>query len=135
MVSDRAILAGDAAGFVDPLTGEGIYYAMKSGLLAASACKRGIEENDLTQPFLKRYYSDVCEEKFGKDLRIALELAYRIHHNLNAFFDFLRDHPVSSWVDFARGDISYRGLRKKILSYFLAGLIKEKIRDLSHVKY
>lgn len=33
----RVLLAGDAAGLVDPITGEGIAWAMKSGHLAASA--------------------------------------------------------------------------------------------------
>jgi geranylgeranyl reductase family protein len=33
----RVILAGDAAGLVDPLTGEGIAYALESGALAANA--------------------------------------------------------------------------------------------------
>ncbi len=33
-VFDRALLAGDAAGFVNPLTGEGIEYALESGDLA-----------------------------------------------------------------------------------------------------
>ncbi len=33
----RILLAGDAAGLVDPITGEGIAYAMKSGQLAAMA--------------------------------------------------------------------------------------------------
>ena len=35
--SGRAILAGDAAGLVDPITGEGIAWALKSGQLAAQA--------------------------------------------------------------------------------------------------
>ncbi|MCC6001024.1 MAG: hypothetical protein JJU19_09210 [Pararhodobacter sp.] len=33
----RALLAGDAAGLVDPMTGEGIGWAMRSGQLAAQA--------------------------------------------------------------------------------------------------
>lgn len=33
----RVMLAGDAAGFADPVTGEGISYALESGALAASA--------------------------------------------------------------------------------------------------
>ncbi|MBC7325957.1 MAG: hypothetical protein H5T99_11700, partial [Moorella sp. (in: Bacteria)] len=33
----RALLAGDAAGLVDPFSGEGIYYALRSGRLAAEA--------------------------------------------------------------------------------------------------
>ncbi len=34
---DRVLLVGDAGGFVDPLTGEGIYGALLSGQAAASA--------------------------------------------------------------------------------------------------
>jgi flavin-dependent dehydrogenase len=34
----RVLLAGDAAGLVDPITGEGIAHAMKSGAEAAQAC-------------------------------------------------------------------------------------------------
>lgn len=34
---DHVLLAGDAAGFVDPITGEGIAWAVKSGQLAAEA--------------------------------------------------------------------------------------------------
>ncbi len=39
-VGDRWLLAGDAAGLVDPLTREGIYYALRSGELAAEVLAR-----------------------------------------------------------------------------------------------
>jgi flavin-dependent dehydrogenase len=45
------ILAGDAAGLVDPLTGEGIAYAIESGALAAQAVADWLaagEAGDLT---------------------------------------------------------------------------------------
>lgn len=35
--SDNVLLLGDAGGFVDPLTGEGIFYAQRTGELAANA--------------------------------------------------------------------------------------------------
>ncbi|MEO1784055.1 geranylgeranyl reductase family protein [Thermodesulfobium sp. 4217-1] len=34
---DNILLVGDAGGFVDPITGEGIYYAIKTGQMAADA--------------------------------------------------------------------------------------------------
>ena len=40
--SRRIFLTGDAGGFVDPLTGEGIYYAIVSGQAAASAIGRDL---------------------------------------------------------------------------------------------
>ncbi|HZQ45170.1 MAG TPA: FAD-dependent oxidoreductase [Acidobacteriaceae bacterium] len=39
----RVLLAGDAAGLVDPLTGEGIYSAIKSGQAAAAAVMAGAD--------------------------------------------------------------------------------------------
>ena len=36
------LLLGDAAGFIDPLTGEGIYHAMKSASLAAPAIEKSL---------------------------------------------------------------------------------------------
>jgi geranylgeranyl reductase family protein len=43
-VADRWMLVGDAAGLVDPLTREGIYYALRSGELAAASLLRGGSE-------------------------------------------------------------------------------------------
>ncbi|MGC8775450.1 MAG: geranylgeranyl reductase family protein, partial [Chlorobaculum sp.] len=40
----NVLLAGDAGSFVDPLTGEGIYYALKSGELAAEAAAKALDE-------------------------------------------------------------------------------------------
>jgi menaquinone-9 beta-reductase len=37
----RVLLAGDAAGLINPLTGEGIFYAVLSGALAGEAATRG----------------------------------------------------------------------------------------------
>lgn len=42
---DRMLLLGDAAGFVDPLTGEGIYNALKSARLAAPVIEKCIRQN------------------------------------------------------------------------------------------
>ena len=42
--ADRVLLAGDAGGFVNALTAEGIYYAMVSGELAARAAIDAIRE-------------------------------------------------------------------------------------------
>jgi geranylgeranyl reductase family protein len=40
----NVLLAGDAAGFVDPITGEGIAHALASGRLAAEAAARALRE-------------------------------------------------------------------------------------------
>ena len=42
--ADRVILCGDAAGLMNPLTGDGIHYAMSSGMFAAKVCAKAVEE-------------------------------------------------------------------------------------------
>jgi geranylgeranyl reductase family protein len=42
IVSGRTFLVGDAGGFVDPLSGEGIYFAIASGQAAAAAIEDGL---------------------------------------------------------------------------------------------
>jgi len=46
LVFDRALLVGDAAGLVDAVVGEGIYYAIQSGQFAADAIARAIASAD-----------------------------------------------------------------------------------------
>lgn len=50
----NVLLAGDAGSFIDPLTGEGIYYALKSGQYAAEAACWALERNSETEA-LARY--------------------------------------------------------------------------------
>jgi len=45
IAATRIFLVGDAGGFVDPLTGEGIYFAIASGQAAASAIETGLDSD------------------------------------------------------------------------------------------
>jgi flavin-dependent dehydrogenase len=42
----RILLAGDAAGLVNPMTGEGIYYAVATGLAAGRAAAEAVRADD-----------------------------------------------------------------------------------------
>jgi flavin-dependent dehydrogenase len=55
VVADRAMLAGDAAGQVEPLTGQGISFALRSGLLAAESAARALTSGDLSTRALRPY--------------------------------------------------------------------------------
>lgn len=65
---DRVLLCGDAAGFINPITGEGIYYAMVSGQLAAEVIAQGLKTHDLSHRSLSRYQT-LWMNDFGKDLK------------------------------------------------------------------
>jgi flavin-dependent dehydrogenase len=58
-------LVGDAAGLVDPITGEGIYYAMRSGDLLAEALLEGFPE----------VYAERVRNEFGRALALGARLA------------------------------------------------------------
>ena len=69
--SNRLLVVGDAAGFINPITGEGIYYAMSSGEIAAKIINDSLEVNDTSGNYLSKY-QDLWKEDFGKDLEIFL---------------------------------------------------------------
>ncbi len=50
-----ALLVGDAAGFFDPFTGEGIYRALESAQLAASVAHRALLSGDVSECMLRKY--------------------------------------------------------------------------------
>jgi flavin-dependent dehydrogenase len=54
-VFDGALLTGDAASLVDPLTGEGIYTALVSGRSAAHAARAGLRAGDLSRSSLQAH--------------------------------------------------------------------------------
>lgn len=49
------LLVGDAAGFFDPFTGEGVYKALRGAELAAEVAAYALERNDLSARSLRRY--------------------------------------------------------------------------------
>ena len=59
----RIIVAGDAAGLTDPLTGEGIYYAVRSGILAAKSCFEYLQS---AAPSLGPYTEAINEGLMGE---------------------------------------------------------------------
>jgi flavin-dependent dehydrogenase len=63
----RVALVGDAAGLVDPLTGEGIYNAVWSAQLAAEAIAEAVVEDS---PDLQSYQHAV-DEHIAPELRVA----------------------------------------------------------------
>ena len=67
--SDRVILCGDAAGFINPIAGEGIYYAMVSGEIAARIIEKAIVKNNFSENVLSEYQKK-WQNDFGKDLKI-----------------------------------------------------------------
>lgn len=75
LVRDRAILVGDAGHLVDPLLGEGIYYAVRSGQLAAASVASTLRD---PRHRLEEYEKN-AEAEFGLEFRVASRLGAIIY--------------------------------------------------------
>jgi geranylgeranyl reductase family protein len=69
-VFTRGVLIGDAAGFVDPMMGEGIAYAMKSGVYASQVISEAANKNRYDEDFLTKYEL-LCKQSFGDHFATA----------------------------------------------------------------
>ena len=72
--ADALLLVGDAARVSEPVTGEGIYFAMRSGLMAAETADQALRHDDLSAARLRRYRED-CQRAFRG--RLALNSLFR----------------------------------------------------------
>lgn len=72
------LLAGDASGFIDPFTGEGIYLALKSAQLATETICQALEFSNVSHEFLRRY-EVLKESEFGAKFRLSQLLQYLIY--------------------------------------------------------
>lgn len=65
------MVTGDAASLIDPFTGEGIGNALFSGMLAAEAAIKALEENNFSEDFLKTQYDDILFRRIGDELKLS----------------------------------------------------------------
>ena len=73
----RVLLCGDAAGFADAWTAEGIAYAIRSGQIAAEAISKAAPGK--AGPECTQEYTAICKREFGRSLRDSLYLAAMLH--------------------------------------------------------
>ncbi len=98
---DGWALLGDAAGFADPVTGEGIYYALRSAELFADAYLKETPDE----------YEKLWRKDFGGELKRASQMRRRFYGN------FWGAPFTDRMIEFARG---HRGIRK-VLGQLVAG--------------
>lgn len=76
---NHLLIIGDAAGFIDPLTGEGIQYAMESGYIASGVVEEAFRRRDLSENYLKNYQSKWGTQwgrEFWWSMRMSLLMYY-----------------------------------------------------------
>jgi geranylgeranyl reductase family protein len=89
--AERVLVAGDAAGLVDPLSGEGVARALESGEMAAAHALGALEAGDLSARVLSGYSRDLAA-RYRADQRASrvLRLALNAPRLLNRVFARLR---------------------------------------------
>src|SRR5438105_1284426 len=127
----RVLLAGDAGGFVNGFTAEGIYYAMVSGELAAQAVAATADVSRLAP-----LYPRACDHEIGTELRdsvLVQRYLFADRRRIARVIDGAHREPAitRSILDFAAGRRTYQDLRQRLLagSPLLAGrLVWEHLR-------
>jgi len=114
--SERIMLAGDAAGFVDSLIGEGIAYAIRSGQLAAAAVQEILSGKGESSSL--RSYVKACEQEFGCNLSYSLKLARMFHNIPEILQDSFISRPqiIDRYLDIPAGRITYREFNSWLLT-------------------
>jgi geranylgeranyl reductase family protein len=85
-----ALLVGDAAGYYDPFTGQGIYQALRSARLAAAAVDEVLDDPSRERAVLRRYARRLRLEFAPKRwLQKAIEAAVSRRSVMSSFADLL----------------------------------------------
>jgi geranylgeranyl reductase family protein len=115
----RVLLAGDAGGFVNGFSAEGIYYAMVTGELAADA----IVDAQGAPARARHNYGRRWRREIGAELRDSVLIQRYLFHSAyrmdrvvrgaNAYPEFSR-----LLVDYASGRLTYRAARRRLLWRF-----------------
>ncbi|MBM3739015.1 MAG: NAD(P)/FAD-dependent oxidoreductase [Acidobacteria bacterium] len=98
---DGWVAVGDAGGLVDPVTGEGIYYALRSGDLAAQAIAAGRPES----------YRTRVEREFMHDLYLGSLMARRVYVGR-----FLSGGIPTRMVQFTRHSPRFRSMMQDLFA-------------------
>ncbi|MFQ5950119.1 MAG: hypothetical protein ACE5J1_05480, partial [Nitrospiria bacterium] len=111
----RVLLVGDAAALVDPLFGEGIYYAFRSGQMAAKAVIGALAERTPIHS-----YDREIRSIFYPDLELAWRTANWIYAFPGFFLEAVRRHPGAMELYFGifRGERSYVDFWKEVRKAF-----------------
>ena len=110
LAGEKWALVGDAGALADPITGEGIYYALKSGRLLAEVIMAGGSPQQ---------YADRAMEDFGHDLMRAARLCKRFFAPgfTDRMLGYAERSPALSRVlaDLVLGRQDYMSLKRRLV--------------------
>jgi geranylgeranyl reductase family protein len=126
LVSGRALLVGDAGHLVDPLFGEGIYYAVRSGQLAAESILSQVKDERRSLAD----YEEAVRREIYEEFRVAVRMANivysypRLCHRLLPRYQ----HIVMLYYDVLRGRETYQTFYARA-KYVIKSSLKELLLE------
>ena len=104
---DGWVLVGDAFGFIDPIYSSGLFFALKSGEMAADAICEGLDRGDLSGRQLGRF-----GPRFVSGMEAVRKLVYAFYTREFSFAEFLKRYPECKQgiVDILSGDVYKEGV-------------------------
>jgi geranylgeranyl reductase family protein len=111
VVGERCLLVGDAGGFVEPFSGEGLAYAIRSGQLAAETLIDAMKRNDLSARSLTRF-KRICNREFRANLYWARMFDALIRRYPDFCFRMMAANPIilKRFIGVGQGKRSYRDM-------------------------
>lgn len=111
LTTNRTLLVGDAAHLVDPVLGEGIYYAVLSGRMAAACVADRL--GGLT-PDLRAYDARVADELYP-EFRVAGRMAWTLYRFPQISHRVIRRRPeiLELYADVLKGRETYRSFHAR----------------------
>ena len=128
----RSLLCGDAGGFVNAFTAEGIYYAMVSGELAAQTAMDAVRAKDTSSNRLSRYEQS-WKNEIGQDLSKSVSIQRLLLADLRRVDRIVkaaaRNPALAEMLArYATGALSYAQFKKSIVLRALPLYVREKAR-------
>jgi geranylgeranyl reductase family protein len=119
--SSRVLLAGDSAGLVDAFTGEGIYYALRSGQIAAHVISQQ-DPSDVSQT-----YEAMSKNEFGKELGYALWITKSLTGHQDTFERALtcNENVLDKYIEVVAGKRTYKNFVGWLIPRFLENYVDE----------
>ncbi|HSE82935.1 MAG TPA: hypothetical protein VLB01_00135, partial [Thermodesulfobacteriota bacterium] len=108
----RGLLVGDAAGLADPITGEGIYFALMSGKIGADVVSKSLTKGVLNLA----EYTKLINDEIINDFNYAAYLAMFLYNLGFITYNLIRKMEVASesFIKVVTGEYSYRDILTRI---------------------
>ncbi|MBW1799706.1 MAG: NAD(P)/FAD-dependent oxidoreductase, partial [Deltaproteobacteria bacterium] len=109
----RGLVLGDAAGVADPITGEGIFYAIRGAQLASNVIRRALNAG---YPYLEDY-NPIMNRELIRDLAYARRMAFMLYRMPFLSLKLLDTHgekAAEHYLAIVSGEKTYAQLQKKL---------------------